>query len=135
MGYADYVLLEIPVPKIETAPQFKAAVAHLQRAQTAQFEGRLKDAVAACGDCLESLSTALKDKDQVSAATKSPQNDLWKRVQLLRKALFDFSHLGRHADEVAQSIEWNRKDIVAMIAMTAAILKWCADAASAAESK
>jgi hypothetical protein len=133
MEYADYVLLEIPIPKIEQAPHFKSAVTHLQRAQTAQFEGRMKDAVAACGDCLESLSTALKDKDQVAAATKSRQHDLWKRVQVLRQGLFYFSHLGRHADEVAESIEWTRKDVVALIAMTAAMLKWCADEAHAAE--
>src|SRR5262249_52073001 len=81
-----------------------------------------------CGDALEGLGAALGDDAAVKEAQtqKSPTRDLWARLQRVRGALFDLSHLGRHFDPPAQDTEWARADAVAFFGMTASIVRQCA---------
>lgn len=128
MGYRKIMLLEIPVLGDEVSPQFPAAAEHLQTAQAHMLRGHFRDAVGACRDVMESLSSALNDEGaQLPDAIKS-----WfdgaramskeERLRIVRKALKILTHPARHADEVSTAIEWGPADARAAIIMAAALL-------------
>lgn len=128
MGYRQTMLLEIPVPGDEVSPQLPEAAKHLQTAQTHMLRGHFRDAVGACRDVMESLSTALNDeRDQLPEAIKSwfeGTRSLGKeeRLRIVRRAFKILTHPARHADEVSTSIEWGPTDARAAIVMAATLL-------------
>lgn len=129
MGYRKTLLLEIPIPQGEVAPQLTKAAEHLQIAQTHLLGGHFRDAVGACRDVLEALSVALNDeRGQSPQEIKSwfeGTRDMNKaeRLRIVRRALKLLTHPARHADEIAASIEWGPTDARAIVIMAAALLQ------------
>ncbi|MEW6683522.1 MAG: hypothetical protein AB1451_11470 [Nitrospirota bacterium] len=128
MGYRKTILLEIPVLEDDVNPQFPQAAEYLQTAQTHMLRGHFRDAVGACRDVMESLSTVLNDDGvQPPEAIKS-----WfegtramgkeERLRIVRRALKILTHPARHADEVSTAIEWGPADARGAIVMAAALL-------------
>lgn len=129
MGYRKTLLLEIPIPQGEVAPQWTEAAEHLQTAQMHLLSGHFRDAVGACRDIMESLSAALNDEgNQLPEVIKSwfqGTRSMGKeeRLRLIRRALKVLTHPARHADEVAISIEWGPTDARAIVIMAATLLQ------------
>ena len=128
LGYRKIMLLEIPDLADSLAPELTETVAHLSKAQQALHRGEYREAVGCCRDVLESLSTALGDRDVQDPEFQVFFNDIRSkdkaaRLRLVRRAMKTLSHPARHADEVATQIEWNRIDATAVITMVAALLQ------------
>ncbi len=129
LGFANYMLIEIPVPDKKSFPELAEATEHLTSAQKAMMNGEYREAVGCCRDVLESISTILGDNDiqdpevqQLFVNTKLMDKSA--RQRLLRRALKIITHPARHADEVSKNIEWQRLDSIAMITMTSTMLRW-----------
>ncbi len=127
LGYARTLLLEIPIPDEDTAPELTQAVNYMTSAQQAMNQGKSREAVGCCRDALEALSDALGDKDdQDTAAQELFKNtralDKAGRLRVLRRALKVFVHPARHGDEDSARIEYCRSDSVAIISMIAALI-------------
>ena len=136
LGFASYILIEVPVPEREAAPEYAHAVAHLREAQDALFGGRYRAVVDLCGNALESLAKdALADYGQLGSVKKDEANDKQRRMQYLRYALWHVANLGRHAGGITEQTEWERDDALAMLSFTATTLRWCARQAIAAEKR
>jgi hypothetical protein len=133
IGYKRTMLLEIPIAGDEVSPLFAEAREHLQIAQTHLLSGHYRDAVGACRDVMEALSSALSDEaDQTPEeiktwfeGTRSMGKE--KRIRLIRRALKVLTHPARHVDEVTTTIEWKPVDARATIVMTAALLQLVAN--------
>jgi hypothetical protein len=127
LGYGRTLLIEIPDPLEADAPGFAAAVSHLHNARDLLFRGKARDAVDACGSALEALARdSVKDYAELGTIRKDDANDKNTRIQYLRYALWHLASLARHAGGLSERTEWSREDAVAAIALTAALLKWCA---------
>lgn len=128
MGYRKTILLEIPVPGDGASPQLPEAAKYLQTAQTHMLRGHFRDAVGACRDVMESLSSALNDeRAQPPEAIKSwfegtRSLDKEERLRIVRRALKILTHPARHVDEVSASIEWGPTDARSAIIIAAALL-------------
>ena len=129
LGYAKYMLLEIPIAEKNTNPELAQATEHLSSAQKAMMNGNYREAVGCCRDVLESLTTALKDSDTKDPEVQqlfanSKKMDKPARQRVIRKALKVLSNPARHADANAANIEWLRKDATSMITMVATMMQW-----------
>ncbi|HEY3489826.1 MAG TPA: hypothetical protein VGK27_06870 [Candidatus Deferrimicrobiaceae bacterium] len=127
LGYAELLLLEVPVPNSNIHPEFSKAVKHLEKAHRFMMQGYWRDAVGTCRNVLESLRVALGERKY-----KDPTTDPWfanlrekskdERLEIIRKALEVYTHPAHHADENAAGIEWDRTDAVAMLSILSALL-------------
>lgn len=127
LGYAQTMLLEVPVPDAQRAPEMAEAVGHLAAAQQAMARGAHREAVGLCRDVLESISLALGDRDDQDTTfqtffANTRSMDKATRLRLVRRALKVLSHPARHVDQVTVQIEWDRADAGAMISMLAALM-------------
>lgn len=124
LGYAKLMLLEIPMFD-GLGPQLQEASDYLRKARTAMLRREYREAVGCCRDVIESLMRALGDSDVKIARLIANTHDLDKaeRLALLRQALKVMTHPARHADEVAASFEWTRDDAMAVIGMTASLMR------------
>jgi len=127
MEYGRMILLEVPVPNVESAPLLVEPVRHLEKAQQAMLRGEWREAVGCCRDVLEALADVLLD-----ARVQDPEvNALFEgtrfmnkeaRLRTLRRALLVLCHPARHADEVAKDFEWEPRDARAVVAAVAALV-------------
>jgi hypothetical protein len=127
LGFADRMLLEVPSLSPPSNPRLAQVFEHLQRAQNALLEGEYREAIGRCRDVLEALSLALGDGDRTRPEVEalfanSRTLDKDERLQALRRALKLLTHPARHADEVAQQIEWTRADALTVVHIVAALL-------------
>ncbi len=127
LGYCRMMLLEVPMPDQSTSPKLSQAVASLRGAQDAILSGHYRDAVGCCRDSLESLSEALGDteKERQASFENVKARDKEARVRIVRRALRTLCHPARHGDGNAVKIEWDRADAIAVVSMTAALLRLC----------
>lgn len=129
MRYKRTLLLEVPVMSNEISTHFPKAVKHLETAQTQLLKGHFREAVGACRDVLESLTKALGDKTNQTknkikdAVDNQSQLSKEERLRLVRWALITLTHPARHADKVAEKMEWGPEDARAIIMITTAILQ------------
>lgn len=128
LGYAKRMLLEVPVPDPNDAPQLAETAGHLSKAHQAMTRGDWRETVGCCRDVLESLSVALgegkyTDPDMASIFENSRNKNKDERLRAIRQALMVFTHPARHADEVSAAIEWDRTDAVVMVSTLSALLK------------
>lgn len=128
MGYADILLLEVPVPQKQDAPALAGAIEHLRSAVKFVQGGDNRTAVGTCRKALEALAEARGDAN--SSVLKNPDlfvrtRDMDKadRLRVVRYALKVFTHPAMHADEVSAEISYDRDDAVRMVAMLAALLR------------
>ena len=112
LDYQRTMLIEVPILNDGiTDPRFSEARKHLQTAQTHLLGGHYRDAIGACRDVMEALTTVLNDeKDQlpegISAWFDSTRlMGKKERVHLVRRAFKILTHPARHADQVATAID------------------------------
>jgi hypothetical protein len=130
LGYQRTLLLEVPMPDAVADPELASAVSSLSEAHH-QFQiGHYRPAVAGCRDVLEQLTTALGDLAGLPQPLKkslSPQvTKTWtkaERLRLLRQAMYILTSPSHHGDPAASTFEWDRQDAVAIVGMTAAVIR------------
>jgi len=124
LQYARTMLLEVPLPsplQDDMTPWFH----HLKEAHQALTQGRWREAVGQCRDVLESLEQAAKAAGEDRAELPKDRRT-WSKSQRychVQQALLILAHAARHADQVAQAIDWEREDAQTMLLMTASILR------------
>jgi hypothetical protein len=125
MGYGDYYLAQIPMPRIRQSRAFKRPLLHLQHAWECFQDGKDRETLAACHDALELLSKELgyEKPDQNAYAVMLQVEGEAEKVAKLRMA-FDsctkFLHLGRHEHECPVRLE--HKDAELALLLTHACL-------------
>jgi hypothetical protein len=125
MEYQKTMLLEVPIPDEQTAPELAHAVDFLGQAQQAMVRGHYRDAVGLCRQVLEEMSNGLGDANGVRLQEifgKTRDMDKAERLRILREALKVLTHPAHHRDEVTALIEWNRVDAASVITIAAALL-------------
>lgn len=127
LGHAQILLLEIPLPEPDGQGELAQAASFLSKARETLFRGDYRGAVGLCRDVLESLEV-IEDKEQEEFSDSDPPEDprsLNKegRISKIEKALRTFAHAAKHADKQTVNIEWDRRDAVMAVTMTAALLQ------------
>ncbi len=100
-----------------------------QDAQRFLAEGRTRATVAQCRDVLEALAMETGDHDDVDPVVKdlfanSHGMSKTERLRVLRRAMKLITHAAKHVDSTTERIDWGRDDAVALLAMTAAVVRW-----------
>lgn len=120
----DIALIEIPMPFVDPPVASRDMMEMIRRAQHLFLEGRYPESVARCRTALESMA-ALENRAENWSSTaldsfKTARRDMTKeqRELAIEAALFHFSHLGAHPNEV----QIDRRDAKLVIALTASIL-------------
>lgn len=127
MAYTRIMLLEVPVPEQDRAPELAEAVSCLTGAQRAVLRGEYREAVGLCRDVLEALSRGVgddcaKDPEMERLFGDARRWDKSRRLRLVRRALLYLCHPARHRDPVSVQFQWNRADAVSTVSMLAALL-------------
>ncbi len=130
LGYRRTLLLEVPLPDAVADPELAAAASSLGEAYHQLQIGHYRPAVAGCRDALEQLTTALGDlaalPQPVKKSLTGQVTKTWtkaERLRLLRQAVYILSSPAHHGDSAAALFEWDREDAVAIIGMTAAVIR------------
>lgn len=133
VGYGEFHLAEIPLPRIRKVKALDASLQHLQRAWEHFLNGSDREALAACHDALEKLT-----KESVSPTSKPDQNAFSKilsgvgppeKVQKLAHLLSQCAslmHLGRHEHE--PPVELDHRDAELAILLTHACVAYLSKA-------
>ncbi|HOX57886.1 MAG TPA: hypothetical protein PLC99_13445 [Verrucomicrobiota bacterium] len=129
LGYAKYMLLEVPLPEKNTHPELAQAAEHLSSAQKAMMNGNYKDSMSACREVLEQLHKAMGDTELVAKEWKELLDKtrvLLKedRIRLVRRALYILTSAAHHSDDTTAKFEWTREDARSTITILATMLQW-----------
>jgi hypothetical protein len=110
LGYGEYYLAEMPLPRVRRARVLEQSLTHLQRAWEHLLEGRDRETLAACYDALELLAkksqSAMPDKNAFRRLLSGGVEE--EKVKRLSEAFHwcaQFLHLGRHEHEPRVEIE------------------------------
>ncbi|HVS84218.1 MAG TPA: hypothetical protein VHD91_01140 [Gaiellaceae bacterium] len=125
--YAAMFLLQVPIyERGLPSARAKEAVHDLQLAAEAIYEGRFREAVAACRDALE-VAYGETDKNlypELGNSLSNVQNaGKEARFWLVRRAVWAVTNAAKHRDAATQGIVWERSDAVAALTMVASILQ------------
>ena len=133
VGYGEFHLAEIPLPRIRKVKALDASLQHIQRAWEHFLNGRDRETLAACHDALERLA-----KESVNPNSKPDQNAFTKillgvgppeKVQRIAQILSQCAtlmHLGRH--EHQPPVELDHRDAELAILMTHACVAYLSKA-------
>jgi hypothetical protein len=133
LGYGEYHLAEIPLPRIKKQKALDASLQHLQRAWEHFLNGSDKETLAACHDVLEKLVMG-----SVNPRSKPDQNTFSQilsgvgtseKVQKLAQVMHhctSLMHLGRH--EHTPSVELDHRDAELAILLTHACVAYLSKA-------
>jgi len=129
LGYARYMLLEIPIQDMNTHPELAEAAEHLSSAQKAMMNGNFKETLSTCRQALEEIHNAMGDKPLKAKGWKElldntqvlPKED---RVRLIRRALWILTSAAHHSDDTTAKFEWTREDAKSTIIILATMLQW-----------
>jgi hypothetical protein len=129
VGYGEYHLAEIPLPRIRKVKAIEASVQHIQRAWEHFLNGSDRETLAACHDALEKLA-----KETVNPNSKPDQNAFSRilsgvgspeKTQKLAQVLSQCAsllHLGRH--EHMPPVELDHRDAELAILLTHACITY-----------
>lgn len=128
IGYADYLLFEIPVPPAHSDKRLARAVNELTNAREHYLAGRYGDAVGTCRKVLENLRSGLKHGSQQNAAVKAFRGSREERERLsvhqrqlvVREAATFLTHPALHGSE--DDINFTREDAALIITVCSALL-------------
>jgi hypothetical protein len=129
VGYGEYHLAEIPLPRIKKVKALNASLQNVQRAWEHFLNGNDRETLAACHDALEKLA-----KDSVNPNSKPDQNAFSKilsgvgppeKTQKIAQVLSQCTsllHLGRHEHKPA--VELDHRDAELAILLTHACIAY-----------
>jgi hypothetical protein len=133
VGYGEYHMAEIPLPRIRKVKALDASLQHVQRAWEHFLNGSDRETLAACHDALEKLT-----KESVNSNSKPDQNAFTQilspigppeKVQKLAQLLSNCAsllHLGRH--EHTPSVELDHRDAELALLLTHACVTYLSKA-------
>jgi hypothetical protein len=133
VGYGEYLVAEIPLPRINKRKALEKSLQHLQRAWEHFLNGSDRETLAACHDVFEKLA-----KGSVNPNSKPDQNAFSQiltgvgspeKVQKLAQVVHhctSLMHLGRH--EHAPSVELDHRDAEFAILLTHACVAYLSKA-------
>ena len=133
VGYGQYHMAEIPLPRIRKVKALDASLQHIQRAWEHFLNGSDRETFAACHDALEKLA-----KESVNANSKPDQNAFSQiisgigspeKVQKVAQVLSQCAsllHLGRH--EHKPPVELDHRDAELGILLTHACIAYLSKA-------
>ncbi|MBJ7410392.1 MAG: hypothetical protein JHD15_08515 [Phenylobacterium sp.] len=120
----DVLLLEVPMPFLEQTPEHWESTTALRNAQRLFVAGDFAESVARCRTAIESMTRRIGRSERwtgpVFDTLKEKRQELTKdeRELVVEAALFHFTHLGAHPDEV----EITRRDAKLALSLTASVL-------------
>lgn len=129
VGYGEFHLAEIPLPRINKVKALDASLQHVQRAWEHFLNGNDRETLAACHDALEKLA-----KESVNASSKPDQNAFAKivseveppekkqKLTLLLSQCASLLHLGRH--EHKPPVELDHRDAELAMLLTHACMAY-----------
>lgn len=119
LGYRETLLMEMVIPEPDDV--LAKPIERLKKARTAYDRGDWREAVAGCRNVLETLETALGDKDVSDGVPKSRSKH--ERYRRLRRELLPLCHSAKHDDQVTEQFVWDREDALALLTSVSAILQ------------
>jgi hypothetical protein len=122
MDYQKRLLLEVPVPDAQAAPELKDAVNLLARVQDAMARGDYRDAIGGCRDVVERIDSALKLGVDKATFENSRDKTKAERIKLIIRSLKVFTHPARHSDDASVAFEWSRLDAFFAVSSVAAVI-------------
>lgn len=133
VGYGEYHLAEIPLPRIRKVKALDASLQHIQRAWEHFLNGSDRETFAACHDALEKLA-----KESVNPNSKPDQNafskilsgvgppDKTQKIAQVLSQCTSLLHLGRHEHKPA--VELDHRDAELALLLTHACIAYLSKA-------
>jgi hypothetical protein len=140
VGYGEYYLAEIPLPRIRKVKALDASLQHIQRAWEHFLNGSDRETLAACHDALEKLA-----KESVNANSKPDQNAFSKilsgvgppeksqKIAQVISQCTSLLHLGRHEHKPA--VELDHRDAELALLLTHACIAYLSKTNRQAKAK
>jgi len=140
VGYGEYHLAEIPLPRIRKVKALDASLQHIQRAWEHFLNGSDRETFAACHDALEKLA-----KESVNPNSKPDQNAFSRilsgvgppeKTQKIAQVLSQCTsllHLGRHEHKPA--VELDHRDAELALLLTHACIAYLSKTEKSAKAK
>ncbi|PKN67823.1 MAG: hypothetical protein CVU57_01010 [Deltaproteobacteria bacterium HGW-Deltaproteobacteria-15] len=127
IGYADFLLFEIPVPHSNSPAELKNAIASLEKARDHFLAGSYDDTVANCRKSLESIEKGLNEETAQKEAVRHYQRNRdemskEERQLFLREALKRYTHLAHHTSETGANFRFDRAEANMVMGVTAALV-------------
>jgi hypothetical protein len=122
VGYGEFHLAEIPLPRIRKVKALDASLQHIQRAWEHFLNGSDRETLAACHDALEKLA-----KESANPNSKPDQNAFSKilsgvgppekiqKIALLLSQCANVMHLGRHEHEPHVDIDHRDAELAILL--------------------
>lgn len=127
IGYAQALVLVIPMPVPDSSEAWSGAVSELRAARAAATEGRYRDAVATARHVLELLQQVRPIDLPTSTDKRERTKD--QRFETIRRAIEDLTDAPHHSDETTRMFGWERHDAVAAVNLVASLMQWLAASA------
>jgi hypothetical protein len=123
INYSHIDLIEMPGIHPQKSSLENKIYENLKKANQLALEGRFAQCVAQCRFVLENISSFLGDeKGMRDIRFKGKEHSKEERKQLIRKAVFNLSHLAHHDDNKV-TVQWTRSDALALIKYCCAIIQ------------
>jgi hypothetical protein len=138
VGYGEYYLAEIPLPRIKKVKALDASLQHIQRAWEHFLNGSDRETLAACHDALEKLTKeSVNGKPDQNAFSKilsgvGPPEKTQKIAQVLSQCA-SLLHLGRHEHKPA--VELDHRDAELALLLTHACIAYLSKTDKSAKAK
>jgi len=132
MGYQDTVVVEIPLPAPVGSLDMAKELADLMSARLAMLQGRWRDAIGQCRDCLEltlhrdakgSLASLAAVAVQARQIAKREDQTQEQRLAIVADSVLQLTHLARHRKGTGALADWGPEDAATAVAVTALVMR------------
>jgi hypothetical protein len=102
LGYRDYAIFEIPIPKAIKIKELETAIKRIEEAQQLYYEGVNEAVITKCRKAFESINLIIREtpklESEIDLCCPGEKNEPKKseRVEDLRKKLWKFLQIGPH---------------------------------------